>query len=203
MNNSEYSLKELYDVVIKATYPLEINGKTILENETIAAFDKIQVANFKEAVEVNEIMLVIDSMIGQDSVNVAKSFNDILEIDGVILTKLDGDTRGGVALSVRSVIGKPIKFCSVGEKLTDLEPFYPDRMASRILGMGDVMSLIEKAQEAVSEEDIKQMEKGKDVICINVAIGQKESTVNSVVETLKKHNFNFNSISVNLHSLCA
>ena len=107
----------------------------------------------------DEILLTVDSMTGQDAVNVAKTFNDRLELTGVVLTKLDGDTRGGACLSIKAVTGKPIKFASVGEKLTDLEPFYPDRMANRILGMGDVLSLIEKAQEAVSEEQMEKMER--------------------------------------------
>ena len=97
-------------------------------------------------------------MTGQDAVNVATSFNDKIGIDGVILTKLDGDTRGGAALSIKAVTGKPILYSGMGEKLTDLEPFYPDRMASRILGMGDVESLIEKAQSAIDEEKAKEME---------------------------------------------
>ena len=97
-------------------------------------------------------------MTGQEAVNVAKAFNEKLDITGVILTKLDGDTRGGAALSIKAVVNKPIKFCSVGEKIGDLEPFYPDRMASRILGMGDVLSLIEKAQAVVDEEEAKKLE---------------------------------------------
>ena len=97
-------------------------------------------------------------MTGQQAVNVAQTFNSRLEVTGVILTKLDGDTRGGACLSIKAVTGKPIKFIGVGEKLTDLEPFYPDRMASRILGMGDVLSLIEKAQQAITEEDAKKMQ---------------------------------------------
>jgi len=112
----------------------------------------------KAAVEPKEILLVLDAMTGQDAVNVAEHFNAQLEIGGVILTKLDGDTRGGAALSVRAVTGKPIKFVGMGEKLTDLEEFYPDRMASRILGMGDVLSLIEKAQENFNEEKAKKLE---------------------------------------------
>ena len=104
-------------------------------------------------------MLTVDAMTGQDAVNVAETFNQRLGITGVILTKLDGDTRGGACLSIKAVTGKPIKFIGVGEKLTDLEPFYPERMASRILGMGDVLSLIEKAQEAVSEQQAKEMER--------------------------------------------
>ncbi len=113
----------------------------------------------KKAVNPTEILLTVDAMTGQDAVTVATSFNDQLDITGVILTKLDGDTRGGAALSIKSVTGKPIKFCGIGEKSGDLEPFYPDRMASRILGMGDVLTLIEKAQSAVSEEEMKKMEK--------------------------------------------
>ncbi len=113
----------------------------------------------KSTVSPTEILLVVDSMTGQDAVTVAQSFNEQLDVTGVILTKLDGDTRGGAALSIRAVTGKPIKFCGTGEKVADIEPFYPDRMASRILGMGDVLTLIEKAQEAVSEQQAKEMEK--------------------------------------------
>lgn len=108
------------------------------------------------AVDVTEKLLVIDSMIGQDSVNIAKTFNEQLEIDGVILTKLDGDTRGGAALSVKAVTGKPIKFVGVGEKLDDLDEFHPDRMASRILGMGDMLSLIERVENELDEKQAKQ-----------------------------------------------
>lgn len=118
-----------------------------------------ELIEIKDAVNPNEILLVLDSMTGQDAVNVAEHFNSQLEISGVILTKLDGDTRGGAALSVRAVTGKPIKYACVGEKLTDIEEFYPDRMASRILGMGDVLSLIEKAQENFDEEKAKKLEK--------------------------------------------
>ncbi|MCK9905423.1 signal recognition particle protein Srp54, partial [Frankia sp. Cpl3] len=113
----------------------------------------------REVAKPDEILLVVDAMTGQDAVNVAESFNTQLELSGVVLTKLDGDTRGGAALSVKAVTGKPIKFAAMGEKLDALEPFHPDRMASRILGMGDVLSLIEKAQEAVDTEKAKQMEK--------------------------------------------
>ena len=112
----------------------------------------------KEEVKPDEILLVVDAMTGQEAVNVAKSFDDYLDITGVILTKLDGDARGGAALSIRQVVGKPIKFIGVGEKLDDLEPFYPDRMASRILGMGDVLSLIEKAEEQFSLENARELE---------------------------------------------
>ncbi|MDE5667679.1 MAG: signal recognition particle protein, partial [Clostridia bacterium] len=118
-----------------------------------------ELENIKKTVEVSEILLTVDSMMGQVAVNVAKTFNERLEITGIILTKLDGDTRGGACLSIKAVTGKPIKFIGVGEKLTDLEPFYPDRMASRILGMGDVLTLIEKAQEVVTEEQAKAMQK--------------------------------------------
>jgi len=111
-----------------------------------------ELRDVRDTVKPKEILLVVDAMTGQDAVTVAKTFNDELGVDGVILTKLDGDTRGGAAISVRAVTGKPIKFSGVGEKLTDLEPFHPDRMASRILGMGDVLSLIEKAQESFDEK---------------------------------------------------
>ena len=116
-----------------------------------------ELARIKDTVKPQEILLVVDAMTGQDAVNVAQSFNEKLAIDGVILTKLDGDTRGGAALSVRAVTGKPIKFSGVGEKLTDIEPFHPDRMASRILGMGDVLTLIEKAGEAFDEHEVDKL----------------------------------------------
>ena len=111
-----------------------------------------ELRDVRDEVHPKEILLVVDAMTGQDAVTVAKTFNEALGVDGVILTKLDGDTRGGAAISVRAVTGKPIKFAGVGEKLTDIEPFHPDRMASRILGMGDVLSLIEKAQESFDEQ---------------------------------------------------
>lgn len=116
-----------------------------------------ELSNIKEAVGPHEILLVVDAMTGQDAVNVAKTFDERLGIDGVILTKCDGDTRGGAALSVRAVTGKPIKFVGMGERLDQLEPFYPDRMASRILGMGDVVTLIEKAQSTVDENKAQQL----------------------------------------------
>ena len=112
-----------------------------------------ELKNIKENVKPSEILLVVDSMTGQDAVNVAESFNNDLDLTGVILTKLDGDTRGGAALSIKSIIDKPIKFVGIGEKMNDFEVFHPDRMASRILGMGDVLSLIEKAQEAIDEKE--------------------------------------------------
>jgi len=117
-----------------------------------------EVARIKQKTRPNEILFVVDAMIGQDAVTTAKAFHDRLDFDGVILTKLDGDTRGGAALSIRSVVNKPIKFVGLGEKLDALEPFYPDRMASRILGMGDVISLVEKAQEQFDEEQAKKLE---------------------------------------------
>ncbi|WP_416176349.1 signal recognition particle protein [Clostridium sp.] len=116
-----------------------------------------ELKDIKKAVNPNEIMLVVDSMTGQDAVNVAESFNNQIDITGVILTKLDGDTRGGAALSIRAMTGKPIKFVGIGEKMNDFQVFYPDRMASRILGMGDVLSLIEKAQQAIDKDEAKQL----------------------------------------------
>lgn len=118
-----------------------------------------ELVNIREAVHPTEILLVVDSMTGQNAVDVAQTFNEQLDITGVILTKLDGDTRGGAALSVRQVTGKPIKFVGTGEKLDAIEPFYPDRMASRILGMGDVLSLIEKAQQAYDEKQAAELER--------------------------------------------
>lgn len=135
-------------VIIDTAGRLEIDDNLMTELE-----------NINSAVSPTEILLVVDSMTGQVAVNVAKGFSSRLPITGVVLTKLDGDTRGGACLSVKAVTGKPIKFCGVGEKLTDIEPFYPDRMANRILGMGDVLTLIEKAQEAIKEEDAKKLEK--------------------------------------------
>ena len=116
-----------------------------------------ELENIKKEVNPSEILLVVDSMTGQVAVEVADTFNKRLEVTGLVLTKLDGDTRGGATLSMKAVTGKPIKYCSVGEKLGDIEPFYPDRMANRILGMGDVLTLIEKAQEAITEEDALKM----------------------------------------------
>ena len=120
-----------------------------------------ELKNIKEQVRPQEILLVIDAMTGQDAVNVASSFNEQLGIDGVIITKLDSDTRGGAALSVRAVTGKPIKFAGTGEKLSDIEVFHPDRMASRILGMGDVLTLIEKAAQTVDAKELEKQAKAK------------------------------------------
>ena len=117
-----------------------------------------ELKNIKAAVKPDEIMLVLDAMTGQDAVNAAQSFNEWLDIDSVMLSKLDGDARGGAALSVRAITGKPIKFAGMGEKLEDIEPFHPDRMASRILGMGDVLSLIEKAEQAFDEKKAAELE---------------------------------------------
>ena len=118
-----------------------------------------EIKSIKNAVNPNEILLVVDAMTGRDAVNVAESFNKAMEVTGIILTKLDSDTRGGAALSVLKVTNKPIKFSGIGEKIEDLEPFYPDRMASRILGMGDVLTLIEKAQDAVDEKEAEKLAK--------------------------------------------
>lgn len=137
------------DVVI-----IDTAGRLHVDTELMDELKRI-----KETVEPHEILLVVDAMTGQDAVNVASAFNEALGIDGVILTKLDGDTRGGAALSVRAVTGKPIKLVGTGEKLDDLEPFYPDRMASRILGMGDVLTLIDKAQEQVDAKKAAEMAK--------------------------------------------
>lgn len=139
---------------------LDTAGRLHIDTELMDELKRIT-----ETVEVNDILLVVDSMIGQDAVNIAKAFNDILEIDGIILTKLDGDTRGGAALSVRAVTGKPIMFTGVGEKLDELDEFHPDRMASRILGMGDVLSLIERVESEIdqkkAEEAAKRLEENK------------------------------------------
>lgn len=117
-----------------------------------------ELKEIKKLTRPQEILLVVDAMIGQDAVNLAESFNNVLNIDGVVLTKLDGDTRGGAALSIKAVVGKPIKFVGVGEKIDDIELFHPERLVSRILGMGDVVSLVEKAQSAIDEEDAKSLE---------------------------------------------
>ncbi len=144
-----YAQKQGFDVVI-----IDTAGRLHINEELM---DELK--NIKKKVSPTEILLVVDAMTGQDAVTVSEAFNKDLDITGVILTKLDGDTRGGAALSIKAITGKPIKFSGVGEKIGDIEPFYPDRIASRILGMGDVLSLIEKAQEAVSEEQAKEMER--------------------------------------------
>lgn len=133
---------------------IDTAGRLHIDEQLMEELQKI-----KAEVKPNEILLVVDSMTGQDAVNVAETFNQKLDITGVIITKLDGDTRGGAALSIKAVTGKPIKFVGSGEKMEDIEPFYPDRMASRILGMGDVLTLIEKAHEAFSEEEALKLQK--------------------------------------------
>ena len=143
------AMSKLNDVII-----LDTAGRLHIDEELMQ-----ELKNLKSSVRPHEILLVVDSMTGQDAVNVAETFNNNLGIDGVVLTKLDGDTRGGAALSVKKVTGKPIKFAATGEKLSDIEEFHPDRMASRILGMGDVLSIIEKAEETFDEEEALKMEK--------------------------------------------
>lgn len=143
------AMSKLNDVVI-----LDTAGRLHIDEELMA-----ELKNVKANVKPHEILLVVDSMTGQDAVNVAQSFNEELGIDGVVLTKLDGDTRGGAALSVKKVTGRPIKFAATGEKLSDIEVFHPDRMAGRILGMGDVLSIIEKAEESFDMEEAEKLEK--------------------------------------------
>lgn len=144
-----YANKNGFDTVI-----LDTAGRLQIDEALMG-----ELKNIKAKVNPKEILLVVDAMLGQESVNVAATFNQLLDITGVILTKLDGDTRGGAALSIKAMLNKPIKYCGIGEKMTDIEPFHPDRMASRILGMGDVLTLIEKAQEAITEEDAKKLAK--------------------------------------------
>lgn len=143
------AFSKLNDVVI-----LDTAGRLHIDEELMQ-----ELKNVKQGVKPHEILLVVDSMTGQDAVNVAQSFNDNLGIDGVVLTKLDGDTRGGAALSVKKITNRPIKFAATGEKLSDIEVFHPDRMASRILGMGDVLSIIEKAEESFNLEEAEKLEK--------------------------------------------
>ena len=143
------AISKLNDVVI-----IDTAGRLQIDDTLMQ-----ELVNIKKAVRPQEILLVVDSMTGQEAVNVAQSFNEKVGIDGVVLTKLDGDTRGGAALSVKKITGKPIKFAGVGEKLSDLEEFHPDRMASRILGMGDILSIVEKAEEALDLEEAEKLEK--------------------------------------------
>ena len=143
----EHAAKNGMNVVI-----LDTAGRLHVDEEMMA-----ELQNIKAALDIDETILVVDAMTGQDAVNVAKSFDETVGLDGVILTKLDGDTRGGAALSIRAVIGKPILYVGMGEKLSDLEQFYPDRMASRILGMGDVLTLIEKAEAQIDEDKAREM----------------------------------------------
>jgi len=168
-----------YDYVI-----IDTAGRLHIDEQLMA-----ELQNIKSTVHPHEILLVIDAMTGQDAVNVAKSFNETLGIDGVILTKLDGDTRGGAALSVRAVTGKPIKFVGTGEKLDNLETFYPARMASRILGMGDVLSFIEKAEMALDEKKAAELEKklAKNKFDLNDLLDQFEQLerMGSIKDTIK------------------
>jgi signal recognition particle subunit SRP54 len=133
-----------------------------------------EIAYLKKAINPNEILFVVDAMTGQDAVNTAKAFNDRLDFDGVVLTKLDGDTRGGAALSIKSVVNKPIKFIGTGEKMEALDIFYPSRMADRILGMGDVVTLVERAQEQFNEEEARKLSKkiAKNQFDFNDFLGQ-------------------------------
>jgi signal recognition particle subunit SRP54 len=136
------------------TLLLDTAGRLHIDEELMAELSRI-----KDTVKPADILLVADAMTGQDAVNIAESFNETLDIGGVVLTKMDGDARGGAALSIKKITGKPIKFIGVGEKLSELEPFHPDRLASSILGMGDVLTLIEKAQDAVDEKKAAELEK--------------------------------------------
>ena len=144
----EHALKNEFNIVI-----IDTAGRLHIDEDMMA-----ELCEIKENIEIHQTILVVDSMTGQDAVNVASMFDEKIGIDGVILTKLDGDTRGGAALSIRAVTGKPILYVGMGEKLSDLEQFYPDRMASRILGMGDVLTLIEKVQEDIDEEKARALE---------------------------------------------
>ena len=145
----EHAKKNGHDMVL-----IDTAGRLHIDEELME-----ELVNIKKSVTPMEILLVVDAMTGQDAVNVAKTFNDLLDITGVVLTKMDGDTRGGAALSVKYITGKPIKFIGMGEKLDAIELFHPDRMASRILGMGDILSLIEKAEAAYDEKNAREMEK--------------------------------------------
>ena len=144
-----FAISKLNDVVI-----LDTAGRLHIDEELMDELKRL-----KSNIKPHEILLVVDSMTGQDAVNVAEKFNSTVGIDGVVLTKLDGDTRGGAALSVKKVTGKPIKFAATGEKLSDIEVFHPERMAGRILGMGDILSVIEKAEEAFDQEQAEKLEK--------------------------------------------
>ncbi len=156
--------KDAVSIARNALAAAKTKGKSVVIVDTAGrlAVDEVmmeEVENIKKAISPSEILFVVDSMTGQDAVNTAKAFNDRLNFDGVVLTKLDGDSRGGAALSIRSVVDKPIKFMSTGEKMEDLDVFHPDRMASRILGMGDVISLVERAQQAFDEDEARKLNK--------------------------------------------
>lgn len=156
--------KDAVNIARNAVAEAKSKGKSIVIVDTAGrlAVDEVmmtEVENIKKAISPSEILFVVDSMTGQDAVNTAKAFNDRLDFDGVVLTKLDGDSRGGAALSIRAVVDKPVKFMSTGEKMEDLDIFHPDRMASRILGMGDVISLVERAQQAFDEDEARKLNK--------------------------------------------
>ena len=144
-----YAKKNAHDVVI-----IDTAGRLAIDQEMMK-----EISDIKKVVKPDEILFVVDSMTGQDAVNTAKEFNDLLNFDGVVLTKLDGDTRGGAALTIRSIVNKPIKFVGIGEKIDALDIFYPKRMADRILGMGDIVSLVEKAEEQINEEEARRLQK--------------------------------------------
>ena len=156
--------KNAVDIAKNALAYAKTKGKSVVIVDTAGrlAVDEVmmqEVEDIKKMVSPSEILFVVDSMTGQDAVNTAKTFNERLDFDGVVLTKLDGDSRGGAALSIKAVVNKPIKFISTGEKMDDLDIFYPDRMASRILGMGDVLSLVERAQQAFDEDESRRLNK--------------------------------------------
>ena len=147
-NAIEFAKQNKNDVII-----IDTAGRLAIDEEMMN-----EIRNVHQAIKPSETLFVVDSMTGQDAVNTAQAFNEVLNYNGVVLTKLDGDTRGGAALSIKAVVGKPIKFIGVGEKLNDIEIFHPDRLVSRILGMGDVVSLVEKAQEVIDENEAKSLE---------------------------------------------
>lgn len=167
LNIDVYSENDSKDVITIANNGLKMAHSKLCDVVLIDTAGRLQIddtlmeelVNLKKAIKPHEIILVVDSMTGQEAVNVAESFNEKIGIDSITMSKLDSDTRGGAALSVKSITNKPIKFASVGEKLSDLEPFYPDRVASRILGMGDVLSIIDKAEKAFDEEQAIEFEK--------------------------------------------
>src|SRR5574344_580830 len=161
---SEEGVKDPVSIARNAIAKAKTDGLSVVIIDTAGrlAVDQEmmdEISALKTSTKPTETLFVVDAMTGQDAVATAKAFNDRLDIDGVVLTKMDGDTRGGAALSIKAVVNKPIKFISAGEKMNDIEPFYPDRMASRILGMGDVLTLIEKAQDAVDEKQMLELEK--------------------------------------------
>ena len=185
LNVDVYSEENNKDVIQIAKNGLKVAQSKLCNVVIIDTAGRLQIddtlmeelVNLKKAIRPHEIMLVIDAMVGQEAVNVAQTFNDKLGIDSITMSKLDSDSRGGAALSVKSITKKPIKFASVGEKLSDLEPFYPDRIASRILGMGDVLSIIDKAEEAFEEQEAIELEK---------KIRKNEFTLDDYLDQMKK-----------------